>query len=161
MSKFIPFIDLDKQQKRLGDKINNRINSVLAHGKYIMGPEVNELEKKLELYTGANYVATCASGTDALLLSLMAYGIGPGDIVFCPTFTFPATAEAIVILGATPYFIDIEKFIDKIETLGNAYFISYYYYENDILKKYFIDSKYKKYVYEINNSKWQFIYWAN
>jgi len=59
------------------------------------------------------------------------------------------------------YFIDIEKFIDKIETLGNAYFISYYYYENDILKKYFIDSKYKKYVYEINNSKWQFIYWAN
>ena len=109
MSKFIPFIDLDKQQKRLGDKIHNRINSVLAHGKYIMGPEVNELEEKLELYTGANYVATCASGTDALLLSLMAYGIGPGDIVFCPTFTFPATAEAIVILGATPYFIDIEN----------------------------------------------------
>ena len=66
-----------------------------------MGPEVIELEEKLGKYTGAKHVITCASGTDALLLSLMSYGIGPGDIVFCPTFTFPATAEAIVILGAT------------------------------------------------------------
>ena len=109
MSKLISFIDLDKQQKRLGDKVHNRINAVLAHGKYIMGPEVSELEEKLEHYTDAKHAATCASGTDALVLALMAYGIGPGDVVFCPTFTFPATAEAIVILGAVPYFIDVEN----------------------------------------------------
>lgn len=108
MSRTIPFIDLGKQQKRLGSKIQNRINLVLSHGKYIMGPEVNELEEKLEQYTGAKHAVTCASGTDALVLALMAYGIGSGDIVFCPTFTFPATAEAIVILGAIPYFIDVE-----------------------------------------------------
>jgi len=108
MTKILSFIDLSKQQKRLGDKIHNRINAVLSHGKYIMGPEVNELETKLEQYTGAKHAVTCASGTDALVLALMAYGIGPGDIVFCPTFTFPATAEAIVILGAIPYFIDVE-----------------------------------------------------
>jgi dTDP-4-amino-4,6-dideoxygalactose transaminase len=108
MSRTISFIDLDKQQKRLGEKIHNRINSVLSHGKYIMGPEVHEFEQKLEQYTGAKYAVTCASGTDALVLALMAYGIGPGDIVFCPTFTFPATAEAIVLLGAIPYFIDVE-----------------------------------------------------
>jgi len=108
MSRTISFIDLGKQQKRLGSKIQNRINAVLSHGKYIMGPEVNELEEKLEQYTGAKHAVTCASGTDALVLALMAYGIGSGDIVFCPTFTFPATAEAIVILGAVPYFIDVE-----------------------------------------------------
>jgi UDP-2-acetamido-2-deoxy-ribo-hexuluronate aminotransferase len=108
MSRTISFIDLDRQQKRLGSKIQNRINSVLSHGKYVMGPEVNELEEKLEQYTGAEHAVTCASGTDALVLALMAYGIGSGDIVFCPTFTFPATAEAIVILGAVPYFIDVE-----------------------------------------------------
>ena len=108
MSRTISFIDLGKQQKRLGSKIQNRINAVLSHGKYIMGPEVNELEEKLEQYTGAKHAVTCASGTDALVLALMAYGIGSGDIVFCPTFTFPATAEAIVILGAIPYFIDVE-----------------------------------------------------
>ena len=108
MSRTISFIDLGKQQKRLGSKIQNRINAVLSHGKYIMGPEVSELEEKLEQYTGAKHAVTCASGTDALVLALMAYGIGSGDIVFCPTFTFPATAEAIVILGAVPYFIDVE-----------------------------------------------------
>ena len=109
MNRIIPFIDLRKQQKRLGDKIQNRINTVLSHGQYIMGPEVNELEEKLEHYTGAKHVVTCGSGTDALVLALMAYGIGPGDTVFCPTFTFPATAEAIVILGAIPYFIDVDE----------------------------------------------------
>ena len=108
MSRTISFIDLGKQQKRLGSKIQNRINAVLSHGKDIMGPEVSELEEKLEQYTGAKHAVTCASGTDALVLALMAYGIGSGDIVFCPTFTFPATAEAIVILGAVPYFIDVE-----------------------------------------------------
>ena len=122
MNRAISFIDLDKQKKRLGNKIDNSINSVLSHGQYIMGPEVNELELKLAEYTGAKYSATCASGTDALVLSLMAYGIGPGDIVFCPTFTFPATAEAIVILGAIPYFVDVDKdtYNISVESLKNA-----------------------------------------
>ena len=122
MNRAISFIDLDKQKKRLGNKIDNSINSVLSHGQYIMGPEVNELELKLAEYTGAKYSVTCASGTDALVLSLMAYGIGPGDIVFCPTFTFPATAEAIVILGAIPYFVDVDKdtYNISVESLKNA-----------------------------------------
>ena len=80
------------------------------------------LKLKLAEYTGAKYSVTCASGTDALVLSLMAYGIGPGDIVFCPTFTFPATAEAIVILGAIPYFVDVDKdtYNISVESLKNA-----------------------------------------
>ncbi len=108
MAKNISFLDLSKQQKRLQDKILSNINKVLEHGQYIMGPEVIKFETKLEQYTGAKYSASCASGTDALVLSLMALNIGSGDIVFCPTFTFPATAEAIVILGAVPFFIDVE-----------------------------------------------------
>ena len=108
MAKNISFLDLSKQQKRLQDKILLNINKVLEHGQYIMGPEVIKFETKLEQYTGAKYSASCASGTDALVLSLMSLNIGPGDIVFCPTFTFPATAEAIVILGAIPFFIDVE-----------------------------------------------------
>ncbi len=108
MAKDISFLDLSKQQERLQGKILLNINKVLEHGQYIMGPEVIKFETKLEQYTGAKYSASCASGTDALVLSLMALNIGPGDIVFCPTFTFPATAEAIVILGAIPFFIDVE-----------------------------------------------------
>ena len=108
MAKNISFLDLSKQQKRLQGKILLNINKVLEHGQYIMGPEVTKFETKLEKYTGAKYSASCASGTDALVLSLMSLNIGPGDIVFCPTFTFPATAEAIVILGAIPFFIDVE-----------------------------------------------------
>jgi len=109
MIKPISFIDLAKQQKRLKKDIDSRIKDVLLHGKYIMGPEVYELEEELVRYTGANYAATCGSGTDAIVLALMAIGVGRGDIVFCPTFTFPATAEAIVILGAKPYFVDVDK----------------------------------------------------
>lgn len=119
MAKNLSFLDLSKQQKRLKGKILSNINNVLEHGQYIMGPEVIKFEKKLEQYTGAKYSASCASGTDALVLSLMALNIGPGDIVFCPTFTFPATAEAIVILGAVPFFIDvdIDTFNISIESL--------------------------------------------
>mgnify|MGYP006122299553 CR=1 FL=1 len=102
MIKAIPFIDLKTQQKRLNHQIKNNIDKVLEHGQYIMGPEVNELEKALENYCNVNNVVSCASGTDALVLALMAYNIGPGDLVFCPAFTFPATAEAIAILGAVP-----------------------------------------------------------
>ena len=122
MTKSINFIDLAAQQKRLNKKITNRIDKVLSHGKYIMGPEVSELEKSLANYMRVNNVISCGSGTDALVLALMAYNIGPGDIVFCPAFTFPATAESIAILGATPYFIDVEEntFNISIDSLNMA-----------------------------------------
>ncbi len=122
MIKSIPFIDLKAQQKRLNNKIKNNIDKVLDHGQYIMGPEVNELENVLENYSNVNNVVSCASGTDALVLALMAYNIGPGDLVFCPAFTFPATAEAIAILGATPYFVDVDEdtFNLSINSLNHA-----------------------------------------
>ena len=122
MLKSLNFIDLAAQQKRLSKKITNRIDKVLSHGKYIMGPEVRELEKSLADYVGANNVISCGSGTDALVLALMAYDIGAGDIVFCPAFTFPATAESIAILGARPYFIDVEEdtFNISISSLNEA-----------------------------------------
>ena len=104
----IAFIDLAAQQKILRPEIEKRINTVLAHGKYIMGPEVTELETKLEQFLKVRHAVTCASGTDALLMTLMAYGIGPGDAVFTTPFTFIATAEVIKLLGATPVFVDID-----------------------------------------------------
>lgn len=102
------FIDLKAQQDRIKDKIDANIQKVLAHGKYVMGPEVKELEKMLADYVGVKHAVGCASGTDALLMPLMAYGIKPGDAVFTVSFTFIATAEVIQLLGATPIFIDIE-----------------------------------------------------
>ncbi len=104
----IPFIDLKTQYRALQTHIQTRINAVLEHGQYIMGPEVRELETRLEAYTGAKHCITVASGTEALLISLMALGIGPGDEVITTPFTFVATAEAIVLLGAKPVFVDIE-----------------------------------------------------
>lgn len=103
------FIDLKEQQKRIGDKIKENVNKVLEHGKYIMGPEVYELEEKLAEYVGMKHCVSCASGTDALLMVLMAKGIGPGDSVFTTPFTFIATAEVISLLGATPVFVDIDE----------------------------------------------------
>ena len=103
----IKFLDLNKQQKTIEKSLKSNIDKVLSESKYIMGPQVKELEKKLEEYTNSNYCITCSSGTDALILSLLALNIGKGDIVFCPSFTFPATAEAILIVGATPVFIDV------------------------------------------------------
>ena len=105
----IPFIDLKSQYQRLKEDINTGIQSVLNHGSYIMGPEIGELETKLAEFCGAKYAITCSSGTDALLLGLMAYDIGPGDAVFTTTFTFFATAEVIAMLGATPVFVDIDE----------------------------------------------------
>ncbi|MDR2186508.1 MAG: DegT/DnrJ/EryC1/StrS family aminotransferase [Azonexus sp.] len=102
------FIDLKKQYQALRDPINERIQAVLEHGQYIMGPEVRELESRLEAYTGAKHCVTAASGTEALLISLMALGIKPGDEVITTPFTFVATAEVIVLLGATPVFVDVE-----------------------------------------------------
>jgi len=101
------FIDLAKQQSGVRDKIEDRIKKVLDHGKYIMGPEVFELEVKLAEYIGVKHCISCSSGTDALLIALMAKGIGPGDAVITTPFTFIATAGMIKLLGATPVFIDI------------------------------------------------------
>ena len=102
------FIDLKSQYEALRTTINERIQRVLDHGQYIMGPEVKELEERLASYTGAKHCITVASGTEALLISLMALDIKPGDEVITTPFTFVATAEVIVLLGATPVFVDIE-----------------------------------------------------
>ncbi len=104
----IPFVDLKTQYQALKPQIQQRMNAVLDHGQYIMGPEVRELEERLEVYSGAKHCITCASGTEALLMSLMALGIGPGDEVITTPFTFAATAEMVVLLGAKPVFVDIE-----------------------------------------------------
>jgi UDP-2-acetamido-2-deoxy-ribo-hexuluronate aminotransferase len=102
------FIDLKAQYAALKPEIDARIRRVLDHGQYIMGPEVRELEVRLEAYTGASHCITVASGTEALLISLMTLGIGPGDEVITTPFTFIATAEVIALLGATPVFVDVE-----------------------------------------------------
>lgn len=103
------FIDLAHQQKLIRSKIDINIKKVLDHGQYIMGPEVKELEDKLSAYVGARHAIGCASGTDALLMALMAYNIGPGDAIFTTPFTFIATAEVISLLGATPVYVDIDE----------------------------------------------------
>ncbi|MCK8601044.1 DegT/DnrJ/EryC1/StrS family aminotransferase [Desulfoferrobacter suflitae] len=102
------FIDLKLQQARIRNPIDQRIKAVLAHGRYIMGPEVKELEEALASYTGSRHAVGCASGTDALLLALLAHDVKPGDAVFTTPFSFIATAEAIALLGATPIFVDID-----------------------------------------------------
>ncbi len=104
----IPFIDLKTQYARIKDEVLAGVGAVLEHGQYIMGPEVKELEKCLADFTGAKQVISCASGTDALLMPLLAKGIGPGDVVLTTPFTFIATAEVISLLGATPVFVDID-----------------------------------------------------
>jgi len=101
------FIDLKSQQKRIKKEILKRIKAVLSHGRYILGPEVAELEEKLAGFVGVKHAIGCASGTDALLMALMALKVGPGDAVFTTPFTFVATAEVISLLGATPIFVDI------------------------------------------------------
>jgi UDP-2-acetamido-2-deoxy-ribo-hexuluronate aminotransferase len=102
------FIDLSFQQKRIKSKIEENIRKVLDHGKYIMGPEVSELEKKLADFVGVRHAIACASGTDALLMALMAYDVKPGDGILTSPFTFIATAEVISLLGAVPIFVDID-----------------------------------------------------
>ena len=103
----IAFVDLQAQRRRLGTRIDDAIGRVLDHGRFIMGPEVAELESRLATHCGAEHVIGCSSGTDGLVLGLMALGVGPGDAVFVPSFTFAATAEAVALLGATPVFVDI------------------------------------------------------
>lgn len=101
------FIDLSIQQKRIKAKLDEKIQAVLMHGQYIMGPEMIEIEEVLASFTGVKHALSCSSGTDALLLALMALKVGPGDAVFTTPFTFIATAEVISLLGATPVFVDI------------------------------------------------------
>jgi dTDP-4-amino-4,6-dideoxygalactose transaminase len=105
----IPFIDLAAQRRRLGKNVDEAIARVLGHCQFINGPEVTQLEAALAAFSGARHVVTCASGTDALLMVLMAKGVGRGDAVLCPSFTFSATGEAVALTGATPVFVDVDE----------------------------------------------------
>jgi dTDP-4-amino-4,6-dideoxygalactose transaminase len=104
----VPFIDLAAQRRRLGKSVDEAVSRVLDHCQFINGPEVAQLEAELADFSGARHVVTCASGTDALLMVLMAKGVGRGDAVFCPSFTFSATGEAVALTGATPVFVDVD-----------------------------------------------------
>src|SRR5499427_3443629 len=105
----IPFIDVAAQRRRLGRSVDDAIARVLGHCQFILGPEVRAFEADLAAFCGARHAVSCASGTDALVMVLMALGIGPGDAVICPSFTFTATAEVVVLVGATPVFADVEE----------------------------------------------------
>ncbi|MCC6779363.1 MAG: DegT/DnrJ/EryC1/StrS family aminotransferase [Hyphomicrobiales bacterium] len=105
----VPFIDVVAQRRRLGRAVDDAVARVLGHCQFILGPEVRTLEAELAAFCGARHAVSCASGTDALMMALMAKGIGPGDAVICPTFTFTATAEVVVLVGATPVFTDVEE----------------------------------------------------
>lgn len=104
----IAFVDLQAQRRRIGARLDAAMARVLAHGAFILGPEVKELETRLAAFAGARHCVTCANGTDALALVLMAKGVKPGDAIFVPAFTFVATAEVVAWLGATPVFVDVE-----------------------------------------------------
>src|SRR5580704_12683345 len=105
----VPFIDVAAQRRRLGPAVDESVSRVLAHCQFINGPEVAQLEAALYAFSGARHVITCASGTDALLMVLMAKGVGRGDAVLCPSFTFCATGEAVALAGATPLFVDVDE----------------------------------------------------
>jgi dTDP-4-amino-4,6-dideoxygalactose transaminase len=105
----IPFIDLAAQRQRLGSAVDDALLRVVNHGGYIMGPEVKELEAELAAFCGAQHVVSCANGTDALGLVLMARGVKAGDAILCPSFTFAATAEVVAWCGATPVFVDVQE----------------------------------------------------
>jgi dTDP-4-amino-4,6-dideoxygalactose transaminase len=104
----IPFIDIGAQRRRLGSSVDDAVTRVLTHCQFINGPEVTQLERDLAAFCGAKHVVACSSGTDALLMVLMAKGIGPGDAVLCPSFTFCATGEVVALTGATPVLVDVD-----------------------------------------------------
>jgi dTDP-4-amino-4,6-dideoxygalactose transaminase len=104
----LPFIDLQAQRRIIADRVEAAIARVLAHGQFVLGPEVAALEAELARFCGAQEVVSCANGTDALALVLMAKGVKPGDAILCPSFTFAATAEVVVWLGAVPVFVDVK-----------------------------------------------------
>ncbi|MBA9083192.1 MULTISPECIES: DegT/DnrJ/EryC1/StrS family aminotransferase [Bartonella] len=116
------FIDLGAQRARIEEKINAAIAHVVASGQYVLGPQVTEFEEKLADYLGVKHVVACANGTDALMMPLMAKNIGPGDAVFCPSFTFSATAEVVALVGAKPVFVDVlpDTFNIDVDKLGEA-----------------------------------------
>src|ERR1700690_3864653 len=116
----IPFIDVAAQRRRLGPAIDAAVARVFNHCQFILGPEVRAFEAELAAFCGAKYAVTCASGTDALTLALRARGIGPGDAVICPSFTFCATAEVVALVGATPVFVDVEAATFNIDVKGIA-----------------------------------------
>jgi dTDP-4-amino-4,6-dideoxygalactose transaminase len=116
----IPFIDVAAQRRRLGPAIDAAVAKVLNHCQFILGPEVRTFETELAAFCGARHVVTCASGTDALVLALRAMGVGPGDAVFCPSFTFCATAEVAALVGATPVFVDVDAATFNIDANGIA-----------------------------------------
>jgi dTDP-4-amino-4,6-dideoxygalactose transaminase len=116
----IPFIDVAAQRRRLGPKIDAAVARVLGHCQFILGPEVRAFEAELATFCGARYAVTCASGTDALVLALRAKGVGPGDAVFCPSFTFCATAEVAALVGAMPIFVDVHADTFNIDAAGIA-----------------------------------------
>ena len=115
----IPFIDLKAQYQALKDPIQKRIQTVLDHSQFILGPEVEELEKKLAAFTGVKHAITCGNGTDAAIMAMMALGIKPGDEVIVPAFSFIATAETVVLMGATPVYVDVEQETGNSWTLRN------------------------------------------
>ena len=114
----IPFIDVAAQRRRLGGAIDAAVARVLAHCQFVLGPEVRELEAELAAFAGARHAVSCASGTDALTLVLLAKGISAGDAVFCPSFTFAASVEAPALLGASPVFVDVEEATFNIDALS-------------------------------------------
>ncbi|HXX06540.1 MAG TPA: DegT/DnrJ/EryC1/StrS family aminotransferase [Pseudolabrys sp.] len=116
----IPFIDVAAQRRRLGPTIDAAVARVLGHCQFILGPEVGAFETELAAFCGAKHVVSCASGTDALVLGLRAMGIGPGDAVLCPSFTFCATAEVAALVGATPVFVDVDAATFNIDAKGIA-----------------------------------------
>src|SRR5580658_5343077 len=104
----VPFLDLPAQQARIRDDLRRRLDAVLAHCQFILGPEVAELERELARFCGAKHCVSVSSGTDALQIAMMAEKIGRGDAVFLPAFTYTATAEVPLVLGATPVFVDVD-----------------------------------------------------
>ena len=118
----VAFIDLAAQRKRLGGAVDAAVTKVLTHCQFIGGPEVTALEAELAKFGGAKHAISCGSGTDALLMVLMAQGVGPGDAVICPSFTFCATAEVVALVGATPVFVDVDEttFNMNIESLKHG-----------------------------------------
>jgi dTDP-4-amino-4,6-dideoxygalactose transaminase len=112
----VPFIDLAAQRRRLGTSVDEAVSRVLTHCQFINGPEVTQLEAALAAYSGAKHVVTCASGTDALLMVLMAKNVGRGDAVLCPSFTFSATGEAVALTGAVPVFVDVDEATFNMDT---------------------------------------------
>ncbi|MGA2126803.1 MAG: aminotransferase class I/II-fold pyridoxal phosphate-dependent enzyme, partial [Xanthobacteraceae bacterium] len=114
----IPFVDVAAQRRRLGSRIDTAVARVLDHCQFILGPEVRALEQDLSAFCGAGHVIGAASGTDALLLVLLAKGVGRGDAVICPSFTFAATAEVVALVGATPVFVDVDAATFNIDPLS-------------------------------------------